>query len=561
MRKEVWALAQDVENNKNDGFVIISGVDDTVVATLSDDNDNLVNERIEQAVKAYFAGNERYASVFEPDTSSQAVTIARLDELARNPQNNIGKTREIANIVDVYIIKNYLIGLVDTVIRSNLNTNYKVSYNQVPSEKGRNNKKKLENAKRIVEDMLNKIDVKKLIRISIPETFNHGNYFFYMDYDGNKEKYTIHIFPLSVARIAPYRIDGEPVLMIDMTELKNRLEHNLPKRKGGKAYFFQKYEEEITKAYPTEIVEAFRKKEQYAILDYRRAGVMRAGEDADGASLYGVSQIFRALRDVIILDKFASVDDSASNVKAKNILVQILRKDILGPGGDRKGMNEIAFAHGELCRAVKNKICVYTASPAVEDVKWIEPKSNLIGRENVSLYENRVLTTLGIGFLSSGSIGSTISANISLKQLMRQINYISQQLEHILEKFAQVALDEHGIDPEYTPRITVIDSEQLEADMRIELAKMLYADLGASRQTVFETLNLDITDEIERRQSENERNLNEIFSPYITAYTNNGDNENNNDGGDGRPADKQSKNENKQANDKQRNEVKKNGSN
>ena len=545
------------KNNKKkvegkEEFVIVSGVDDTIVATTNSTNENMIAERLEVAVRNYFAGNDRYASVFEGDSSNSAVTIARIDELAVNPQNSISKTREIANIVDYYIIKNYLIGMVDTIIRSNLNTNYKVSYNQVPSEKGRNNKKKLENAKKIVEDMLDKIDVKKLIRISIPATFAHGNYFFYMDYSANQDKYTIHIFPLSIARVAPYRVDGEPVLMIDMTELKNRLEHNLPKKRGGKAYFFQKYEEEITKAYPKEIVDAFRNKDQYAILDYRRTGVMRAGEDADGASLYGISQIFRALRDVVILDKFAAVDDSASSVKAKNILVQILRKDLLGPGGDRKAFNDIAFAHGELTRAVKNKICVYTASPAVEDVKWIEPKSNLIDRDNVTLYENRVLTTLGIGFLASGSIGSTISANISLKQLMRQINYISQQLEHILEKFAQVALDEHGIEAEYIPRITVIDSEQLESDMRIDLAKMLYADLGLSRQTVLETLGLDIVDETERRKSENEKNLNEIFAPYLTAYTNSS----NNDDEGGRPADKQSDNESKQVTDKERNQAK-----
>lgn len=538
-------------NNKED-FVIVSGVDDTIVATTN--NEDMITRRLEMSVRNYFAGNDRFASVFEGEKSTPSVTLARLDELAKNPQNSISNTREIANIVDYYIIKNYLIGMVDTIIRSNLNTSYKVSYNQVPSEKGRNNKKKLENAKRIVEDMLDKIDVKKLIRISIPATFDHGNYFFYMDYSSSQEKYTIHIFPLSVARIAPYRIDGEPVVMIDMNELKNRLEHNLPKKRGGKAYFFQKYEEEITKAYPKEIVDAFRNKDEYAILDYRRTGVMRAGEDADGASLYGVSQIFRALRDVVILDKFAEVDDSASNVKAKNILVQILRKDLLGPGGDRKAFNDIAFAHGELTRAVKNKICVYTASPAVEDVRWIEPKSNLIDKENVTLYENRVLTTLGIGFLASNGIGSTISASISLKQLMRQIDYICQQLEHILEKFAQVALKEHGIEAEYIPRITVIDSEQLEADMRIDLAKMLYADLGASRRTTFEILGLDIEDETERRQSENESGLNEIFTPYLTAYTNNANNMNENEGG--RPADKQSNNETKQANDKQRNEVK-----
>lgn len=541
---------------KDENFMIISGVGDTIVATTDEDNESIVAKQIEQSVKDYFANNDRYASVFEYDNSgSGVITLAKIDELAINPQNSIKKTREIASIVDIYINKNYLIGLVDTIIRSNLNTNYKVSYNQVPSEKGRNNSKKLVNAKQIVEDMLDKIDVKKLIRLSIPATFDHGNFFFYMDYSKNKEKYNIHIFPLSVARVAPYRIDGEPVLMIDMTELKTRLEHNLPKRRGGKAYFFEKYEEEITKAYPQEIVDAFRNKDQYAILDYRRTGVMRAGEDLDGASLYGVSQILRALKDVIVIDHFSEVDDSASKVKAKNILVQILRKETLGQTGDRQTVKETAFAHKELVRAVKNKICVYTASGAVEDVKWIEPKSNLIDKDNVMLYENRVLTTLGIGFLATGKSESTVSATISLKQLMRQINYISQQLEHILEKYAQVALNEHGIDVNYTPKITIIDSEQLEADMRIEFAKFLYSVLGASRKTVFEAVNIDIEDEIERRKTENENNVGDIFTPYQTAYTNNGEN----DGEGGRPADKDSNDEEKQQNDKERNKAK-NGS-
>ena len=536
-----------MENKNGEDFEIVSGVDDIMVVT-STDVDNAFANRIEQAVRDYFAGNEKYASVFNPDTSVSSVSLADIDYLAVDPQNDIEKTRKISKIVDTYIIKNYLIGLVDALIRSNLNTTYKVSYSQVPSEKGRNNKKRLENAKYIVDDMLDKINIRKLIRMAIPATFDHGNYFFYMDV--SNENYNIHIFPLSIARVAPYRIDGEPILMIDMDELRSRLEHNLPKRKGGKAYFFEKYEKEITSAYPQEIIEAFRQKDKYAILDYRRTGIMRAGEDADGASLYGVSQIFRALRDIVILDKFAAVDDAASNVKAKNILVQILRKDLLGPTGDKQTIKEAAFAHGELCRAVKNKICVYTGTAAVEDVKWIEPKSNLIDKENVSLYENRVLTTLGIGFLASGNAGSTVSANISLKQLMRQINYISQQLEHILEKFACVALKEHGIEASYSPKINIIDSEQLEADMRIELAKFLYGTLGASRKTVFEAINIDLIDETERRTQENEKGLDDIFKPYMTAYTNNGDNEG------GRPADKNSNDEEHQQKDKERNEVK-----
>ena len=89
--------------------------------------------------------------------------------------------------------------------------------------------------------------------------------------------------------------------------------------------------------------------------------------------------------------------------------------------------------------------------------------------------------------------------------------------------------------------------------MRLDLAKVLYADLGLSRQTVLETLGFDIVDETERRQSENEKNLNDVFYPYMTAYTNNGQYEE--DEG-GRPADTESKNENKQQNDKARNKVK-----
>lgn len=537
------------QKNKED-FQIVSGIDDVVVVTTTDSSSDY-QERIEQAVKDYFANNARYSSVFEPDSVVSHVTLAELDSLAENPQNSIDKTRKIAKIVDKYINKNYLIGMVDTIIRSNLNTSYKVSYNQVPSENGRNTKNKLKTAKQIVERMLDEIDIKKLIRMSIPCTFDYGNYFFYME--PVEDKYNLHVFPLSVARVAPYRIDGEPVLMIDMDELRTRIEHNMPKRKGGKAYFFEKYEKEITQSYPREIVDAFRVKDKYAILDYKRSGVMRAGEDRDGASLYGVSHILRALRDVVIIDKFADVDDTASNIRAKNILVQILRKELLGQNGDRQSIKEAAFAHGELLRAVKNKTCVYTAIAAVEDVKWIEPKSSLIDTKNVSLYENRVLSTLGIGFLAQGTAGSTLSANISLKQLMRQINYISQQLEHIIEKFAVVALEEQGISVEFAPKITVIDSEQLEAEMRIEFAKFLYGTLGASRKTVFEAINIDLTDETERRTSENQKNLDEVFRPYMTAYTNNGS-----DSGDentGRPSDKNSNDENKQDYDKQRNEV------
>ena len=536
-------------NNDND-FEIISGIDNTIVVTTFDSEANY-DAKVESAVKDYLNNSNRYSSVFNADTSPGTVTREEIASLSVDPQNSIEKTRKIAKIIDTYINKNYLLGMVDTAIRSNLNTKYKVSYSKTSAELGRNKATKLKNAKKVVDDFLDQINVKKLIRTSIPNTFNHGTYIFYVETEN--EDYTIHIFPLSVARIAPYRIGGEPVVMIDMDELKSKLEHNLPKRKGGKAYFFEKYEQELTAAYPKKIVEAFRNKDKYAILDHRKCGVMRAGEDGDGTALYGVSQMLRAMDDIVVLEGFTNVDDAASKVKAKNILVQILRKEILGPTGERKTFNEAAFAHGELCRAVKNKICVYTGTAAVEDVKWIEPKSSLVDVNNVTLYENRALSTLGVGFLAHGSGNTAVSSNVSLTQLLRQINYISEQLEHILEKFVIVVLQEHGIEAEYAPRFSIVDSEQLEAGLRIEFAKFLYGTLNCSRRTVLETVNIDIADETDRRKEENDSGLDEIFKPYSIAYTNT---QNTNKDDTGRPADKNSKDPDKQNDDKERNEIK-----
>lgn len=535
-------------NTENLDFEIVSGVGDTIVVTTNLDME--YEKRLESAVRDYLTNSNRYTSVFNPDSSSGNITREEIESLAVDPQNSIEKARRIAKIVDTYINKNYLLGMVDTAIRSNLNTKYKVSYSKSSSELGRNKATKLKNAKNIVDDFLDQINVKRLIRTSIPNTFNHGTYIFYLE--SGDSNYALHIFPLGVARIAPYRIGGEPVVMIDMDELKSKLEHNLPKRKGGKAYFFEKYEQEITAAYPETIVEAFRRKEKYAILDYRKCGVMRAGEDGDGTALYGISQMLRALSDVVVLEGFANVDDAASKVKAKNILVQILRKELLGPTGERKTFNEAAFAHSELLRAVKNKICVYTGTAAVEDVKWVEPKSSLVDVNNVTLYENRVLSTLGVGFLAHGANNSAINSNITLTQLLRQINYISEQLEGILEKFVTVVLQEHGIEAEYAPKFSIVDSEQLEADLRIEFAKFLYGTLNCSRRTVLETINIDLADETERRIEENEAGLNDIFTPYSIAYTNTG-NDNTNTG---RPADKNSNDPEKQNNDKERNEIK-----
>lgn len=543
--------------NENLNFEVVSEIDENTKVITTNDYEGMYNRLLEEAVKNYETGNDRFSSVFEGDSryGCEKITLQMINQLAVNPRNSIISTRKIANIVDMFIHKNYLLGMVDAAIWANLNTKYTVTYPYIDANIGRNKNKKYERARTIVDDLLLKIDVEHLIRNSIPTTFEHGNYFCYLDTDNGN--YTMHVFPLSVVCVAPYKQNGEPILMIDMDALRMRLEHSLPKKKGGKAYFFKNHREEIEKAYPKEIVDAFRNKDTYAVLDYRKTGIIRAGEDGDGSYLYGISQMFRALSDIIVLDDFSQVDDAASKVKAKNILVQTLRSQVLGADGRYTSYKETAYAHSELIRAVKNKICVYTGLASVEDVKWIEPKSDLINVENVSLYENRVLSTLGIGFLSVNNGGTAVTAQISLTQLLRQINRISEQVEHYLEKICTVVLAENGISEEYSPRISIVDSEQLDAGLKLDLAKFLYGTLGCSRKTVFDIVDINLNDEVVRRSKENNESLDDVFRPYSISYTKSGTNDGTGDGNDsvGRPADKSPDDPDKQNDDKERNNI------
>ena len=100
----------------------------------------------------------------------------------------------------------------------------------------------------------------------------------------------------------------------------------------------------------------------------------------------------------------------------------------------------------------------------------------------------------------------------------------------MLENFYETVLADAGIDITYRPSIKIIDSEMLSMDLRIDLAKTLYNVLGASRDTAFSTLGLNLDDERAKRESENEANLSDVFTPYPTSYVLSGDDQG------GRPA-------------------------
>ena len=139
------------------------------------------------------------------------------------------------------------------------------------------------------------------------------------------------------------------------------------------------------------------------------------------------------------------------------------------------------------------------------------------------------MQSLGIGFVSdSSSVGV---ARLSVEQLMRTINSISEQLESILYDYYRIVLKSNGVDPAYAPHINIIDSEQLSADVKQALSTYLYTTLNCSLQTALEVVGIDIEDERIRREQENSVKIEEVFFPRATGYTTPGGS----GGGGGRP--------------------------
>lgn len=225
----------------------------------------------------------------------------------------------------------------------------------------------------------------------------------------------------------------------------------------------------------------------------------------------------------------------------------------MGEDGDNFDSSKWMLAHSELMKAWQNPVVVYTALPWVEDVKYVESQVEQIPIETINYYKNKVLTALGISFISPENKNSYVVAQININELMKTINKIAEQLENILEKWYKVLLRDNGIDISYCPKIQIIDSELLEFELRLKLADVIFNKFGASFKTTYEILNIDYENEKQRRQEENEEKLDEnLFYARQTAYTFSSKGKEDYEQNRDKTEENQNKDKEKQSNDKAR---------
>jgi hypothetical protein len=518
---------------------------ETVVLTSTE----IAEKWLSEALHKYDPTNRQYSAYLDDKSSQSNVTQELLNQLAKNPQNDVNKIKQINSIVKYYINSDDIIGKVAETIETNVNTESRLSYNSFVSQ--RNKSKTLEKAKALIDGVNQSIDLKGFIRSSIPTTYTDGTYITYLRHENGD--YKIDYYPIGVALISNYSIGNKPVILIDMEALKSKLSNNYPKDKKKRPLFFKNMEEEIKANYPSEIYEAYKNKEQYAKLDIRYSAVCRIG-NLNGK--YGLTPIFRALPSTLMLKTFEDADRITSKANAKKIIFQKLRKEVMGTDYNKDGFEIMAYSHENLMQAFKQQTVLVTCPPGVENISYVESKTELTDTNVINSYRTRTLSTLGISFLMDTSSQSVSTATISVSQLMKTINKIGEQLETILEDWYKQILTDNGIDIEYAPTVTIIDSEQLEMDVKKDLATLLYSTFNCSLQTSLELLGINVQDEAARRQSENTAGYNEIFKARQTSYTSSGKDSDVNDSG-GNP--RESKDKSKESYDEEYNKTRKGG--
>ena len=258
-------------------------------------------------------------------------------------------------------------------------------------------------------------------------TFAEGNCIMYLrNSDGN---YIVDIYPLGVAEISDYTSNGRPIVLINIQNLKSALQKTMLMTRSRKPLFFKNQNEEVQANYPKEVYDAFKGNETYAKLDVDRTGVVRIGNIG---RKYGVSPIMRALKPALMLETFDAADRTNSKARAKKIITQKLRKELMGPSYDRNGYSQMAYAHDNLMKAWKQNTVVVTTPPFVEEIEYVEPKVEMTNIDTVNQYRNREMAALGISFLNTDGTQTVSTASISLDQLMKNINKIAEQLADVI---------------------------------------------------------------------------------------------------------------------------------
>ena len=495
--------------------------------------------RMANAMATYDPENKIYSSYLGESGTANTVTQEEIERLGEGAQDDVEKIRSINNIIRKYINIDDLLGMVHQSIWNNVNTEIRLSYKNFGEQ--RNKAKTLTKAKALINDFNAQVNIKKFIRDAVSMCYDEGNYLCLLRNDDTN--WGISKLSLGIAEQSGYVEQDNPVILINIKNLTDALKASPLKNKKGKFLFFKDVGEEIQQTYNDIVYQAYKNKDTYARLDTAYTGTVRINSMG---RRYGLSPIYRSLFPVLMLSNFNKADEATAQARAKKIIHQVMRKELLANYDPDANFEEMAYIHENFMKAFRQSTVVISTSPTVEKIMYVEPKVDDINVEKINIYRNKVLSSLGISFLANDKSQTAANAAISLQQLLQTINAISSQVETVIENFYRTLLTVNNIGLEYLPSVKIIDSELLDANLRMELSKLLFTTFNASLETSLSLVGIDLEDEKSKREKENSDGIQDIFTPRLTAFTNSGDS---GDSDGGRSPDKNSNDPDKQLED------------
>ena len=374
--------------------IFASKTDDGTIVTTS--AESFTHRQLSIALSVYDPKNDNYSVYLnEGVTPSKTISVEEIDDLLTNTQNDLNKVLKINAYNRKLINKNDIVGKTVESIDTNINTDIKITYGR--AEEGRNKKKQLELCKSLIKDANEGMKTKQLTRNAVTTSYVEGNWIAYLRHENN-DNYTVDFYPLGVCEISDYNVNGEPVVLFDINNLRSRLSKTYKRNKKNKALFFNTMEEEVKANYPKEVYDAFVAKEKYAKLDPKYTGVIRIN---NLNRKYGVSPIARAYTDLNMLDTFADTDRINSKAKGKKIIHQKMRKEVMGQDYNKDFFPELSYAHQNFMNAWKQSTVVVTSPPTVEEIKYVEPSVEMYNYDEELMEFNFELTQREIGLLAS----------------------------------------------------------------------------------------------------------------------------------------------------------------
>lgn len=509
-------MAEKINNETTDFEVSISKLDDNT--TLVTTAEPIYSERVKLAMAEFNPDNHKYSAYFSDNqTPSDEVTLDDISTWATNAQTNLTNVLQMNAYIRKLVNMNDIVGKVVESITTNINTETKLTYSHSATE-GRNKKKKFAEAQNFIHEVNDSINLKQVIRDCPTTTYTEGTYVCYLRHD-DPNNYVLDVYPLGVVEITDYSINGNPGVWFNVQQLRTRLQKTYRKNKKNKALYFEKIEDEVKSNFPAEVYDAFKNGESYAVLDPKYTGVVRINHQG---RKYGISPVLRSIPDIIMLDQFRNADNINSKARAKKIIHQKMRKELIQNDPRVDTFPAQSYAHQTFCQSWAQSTVVVTSPPTVESIEYVEPTVEMTSVDTYTYYRSKVLATLGISFLMDSESQSVSTASISVTQLMRTINSITEQLENILFRFYRQILLDNGYPVEFAPHISIIDSELMEQSLRKDMAVLYYSTLNTSLETAYAMAGLDINDEYQKRVKEKELKYEEVFTPRLTAYTNSG---------------------------------------